>query len=77
MYMSSFSHSCFVESSFLPFFFLCCLSVISEFFVTFEEENNPTSDGKILKWDKVDFDPGYNYNPATGGFTAPITGTYV
>ena len=39
-------------------------------------ENLPVTDGDIVHWDLITQDNGGNYNPDTGAYTAPYTGTY-
>ena len=44
--------------------------------MTFKEWQTTLTDGSIILWDDVRFDPGNNYDTVTGAYTAPYDGYY-
>ncbi len=58
---------------------LCLSSIVvvaeSIFFAALSS-NTEISDGEVIAFDSVLFDPGLNYNASLGSYTAPVTGYY-
>ncbi len=47
------------------------------FSVSLPQLHTPFGLGEVIPWNEVLHDPGNNYNPETGAYTAPIDGFYL
>ena len=66
----------FLRSTNFRKFYLVFISVGSFFLATISEFTISSADFAVIVFDTASINPGGNYNPATGAFTAPVNGYY-